>query len=350
MKRYLASLLAVVLFFAPAIIAHATPVSWDAVTGSVLQPLNTFRGYVVKATNFTATSSTATNTFPHASTTQLSVSGNTYLPLTGVLKGNGGSSALTVAVNGTDYTLITAKSCNSGDFVSAVTAGGVFTCSTPSFSAITAIGPAGQTQSGSTITMASSTSTTNGLTSALTIVGSGNTLTFTPSLSGTLTVAGGGTGVGTLPASQLLYGAGTGNVQTVATSSHAFSSGGFSTTGTVGALVGGTASTIKQLENRSFTYATTSWTGTTTIPLEVGYGEVWNNVRCFTDTGTLNVDFYHASSHLNGINTQLNASTTVGTIPFSSNNTITSGDATKVDIGTPASSPTKLTCTVNDTI
>ena len=53
-------------------------------------------------------------------------------------------------------------------------------------SAITAIGPTGQTQTGSTITFATSTSAANGVTSALTIVGSGNTLTFTPSVSGTL--------------------------------------------------------------------------------------------------------------------------------------------------------------------
>lgn len=64
--------------------------------------------------------------------------------------------------------------------------------------AITTLGPTGQGQTGATQTLASTTSTTNGLTSALTIVGSGNTQTFTPSLSGTLTVPGGGTGVATL--------------------------------------------------------------------------------------------------------------------------------------------------------
>lgn len=51
-----------------------------------------------------------------------------FSSLTGLLKGNG-SSALTVAVNGTDYTLITANTCTAGNHVSAITAAGVITCS-----------------------------------------------------------------------------------------------------------------------------------------------------------------------------------------------------------------------------
>ena len=53
-------------------------------------------------------------------------------------------------------------------------------------SAITAIGPTGQTQTGPTVTIATSTSVANGVTSAITVTGSGNTLTLTPSVSGTL--------------------------------------------------------------------------------------------------------------------------------------------------------------------
>lgn len=51
-----------------------------------------------------------------------------FSSLTGLLKGNG-SSALTVAANGTDYTLITANTCSAGQHVSAITAAGVITCS-----------------------------------------------------------------------------------------------------------------------------------------------------------------------------------------------------------------------------
>src|SRR5690606_19751054 len=51
---------------------------------------------------------------------------------------------------------------------------------------ITSLGPAGQGQSGPTVTIATSTSAFNGLTPTLTITGSGNTLTYISSLSGSL--------------------------------------------------------------------------------------------------------------------------------------------------------------------
>lgn len=51
--------------------------------------------------------------------------------LTGLLKGNG-SSALTVAINGTDYTLITANTCSAGSHISAITAAGVISCTADS--------------------------------------------------------------------------------------------------------------------------------------------------------------------------------------------------------------------------
>jgi len=53
-----------------------------------------------------------------------------FSSLTGLLKGNG-AGALTVAANGTDYSLITANTCGSGHF-SSVTAAGVFTCTADS--------------------------------------------------------------------------------------------------------------------------------------------------------------------------------------------------------------------------
>lgn len=54
-----------------------------------------------------------------------------FSSLTGVLKGNG-ASAVTVAANGTDFTLITANTCGAGNFFSAITAAGVLTCGLPS--------------------------------------------------------------------------------------------------------------------------------------------------------------------------------------------------------------------------
>lgn len=76
----------------------------------------------------------------------------------------------------------------------------------------------GTTQTGA-ITLATTSQTTNGLTSSLSITNTSGAFTFSPSISGTLTVAGGGTGVGTFTAGNLLYGSGTGALQSVATTS-----------------------------------------------------------------------------------------------------------------------------------
>lgn len=106
---------------------------------------------------------------------------------------------------------------------------------------------------------------------------------------------------------------------------------------------------LGQIENRSFTASSTNpsvWVGTTTIPLEVGYGEVWNNIKCFTDVGTLNVQFGYGTASTS----MFNASTTIGTVTATPNNTMTVGNKVKVDIGTPAGSVTNISCTVNDTI
>lgn len=98
----------------------------------------------------------------------------------------------------------------------------------------------------------------------------------------------------------------------------------------------------------AFTYASsTAWSGTTTIPLGTAYvGETWNGVQCFTDAGTLNVSFYDGTNRMN----MFNASTTIGTVTLSTNNTFTAGEKRYVDIGTPASSPTKISCTVSKSI
>ncbi len=159
---------------------------------------------------------------------------------------------------------------------------------------ITAIGPAAQTADGPTVTLATSTSANNGLTSNLVITGSGDTLTYTSSLSGTLTNAGlqnstvsyggvtlalgasdatpafdltdatnlnivngttgtltvarGGSGTTTAPSGQVLYGGGAGVYQSVATSSLAVS-GAFSYSGTLGALLGGANGTLSLATN-----------------------------------------------------------------------------------------------------
>lgn len=94
----------------------------------------------------------------------------------------------------------------------------------------------------------------------------------------------------------------------------------------------------------AFTYSTsTAWTGTTTIPLGVAsIAETWASVQCYSDTGTLNVSFYDGTNRMN----MFNASTTIGTVILSTNNAFTAGETRKVDIGTPASTPTSISCTV----
>lgn len=103
--------------------------------------------------------------------------------------------------------------------------------------------------------------------------------------------------------------------------------------------------TVKEHTYSSFSYATsTAWNATTTIPLGPAYtAESWTGVKCFTDTGTLNVSFNDGTNRMDIVN----ASTTVGGFLFSTNNTFTSSEKRYVDIGTPASSPTRISCTVD---
>lgn len=111
---------------------------------------------------------------------------------------------------------------------------------------------------------------------------------------------------------------------------------------------GGAVRVVSPVLYSTFTYATsTSWTGTTTIPLGTAFvAETWTGVQCFTNTGTANVSIYDGTNRMD----MFNASTTVGTVTLSTNNTWTAGEKQYVDIGTPASSPTSVSCTVAKTI
>lgn len=73
------------------------------------------------------TSPVATTSIPLAA----SFGGTGATSLSGIAKGNG-ASAFTVAINGTDYTLITANTCSAGNHVSAITAAGVISCTADS--------------------------------------------------------------------------------------------------------------------------------------------------------------------------------------------------------------------------
>lgn len=107
--------------------------------------------------------------------------------LTGLLKGNG-VGAVQSAIAGTDYLV----------------------------SALTSIGPVGQTTTGPAVTLATTTTSNNGLTTGLVITGSGTTLTFNASTSGILTPSGGGTGIATYASGDLIYASGAGTLTRIA--------------------------------------------------------------------------------------------------------------------------------------
>lgn len=105
--------------------------------------------------------------------------------------------------------------------------------------AVTSIGPAGQTQTGPAITLATSSTPFNGLTSSTTITATTNTVTFANTLAGILTPGGGGTGWSSLQANTVLLGNGSGSIATTSAGTNGF----------VLALVGGIP----------------TWTATTTL-------------------------------------------------------------------------------------
>lgn len=112
--------------------------------------------------------------------------------------------------------------------------------------------------------------------------------------------------------------------------------------------VTGTVRTVLRYKSPGFSYSTsTAWTATTTIPLTSPFeADTINNLACYTNTGTLNVDIYHTSTHL----PLVNASTTQGITTFTSNNTMTAQEKWWADVGTPASSPTYINCGIKKTV
>lgn len=93
----------------------------------------------------------------------------------------------------------------------------------------------------------------------------------------------------------------------------------------------------------AFNYATsTAWTGTTTKLLAPALANITvGGVYCETDTGTVGVSLYDGANRANYIAT---ASTTKNWFTYSTNNTFTAGESIRVDFGTPASSPTQVSC------
>ena len=88
-------------------------------------------------------------------------------------------------------------------------------------------------------------------------------------------------------------------------------------------------------------YATSTWSGTTTVYMAPAMAALTvQGVYCDTSAGTLWMSLYDATNRANLVQ----ASTTQGYFAYSTNNTFTAGEKIRVDYGTPASSPTQVSC------
>ncbi len=124
----------------------------------------------------------------------------------------------------------------------------------------------------------------------------------------------------------------------------------FSSTGTMGSDVGGTSGTLSRIDTLQFQIGTSTQSsplvGTSTIYIEnVILAETMSAVRCSTNAGTVNVDIYQGSTHTNFFN----ASTTNNQMSLTTNTSLAAGNLLKVDVGTPASTPRYLQCTIKVT-
>lgn len=116
-------------------------------------------------------------------------------------------------------------------------------------------------------------------------------------------------------------------------------------------LKAGTGSSQAVFDQRrflTFGYSTTTWSGTTTIPL--GFtpaGMTLDTIQCSTDVGTVEVRFYYGPTPTNQY---IQASTTPGVTTWTSNNTPGAAASTTVQFGNPASSPTQVSCTISGSV
>lgn len=296
------------------------PLAWSLFSPTILQPTTTPMGiYVQNSTSTITNLSMVNSTSTNATTTSLAVTAvKSALVLNdsnGVLTSYGGAAACTNQV------------------VTALSATGASTCTTVANAML-----ANSTISGVAL---------GGTLAALTATD--NTLTFSGSYTGnTARTVGIALGNGNIWTAASTTFTGNFNITGNSTTTNATTTTSFATTASSTNLYSqNLVANIKAYP--SFTYATSSaWTGTTTIPLGPAYvGEIWNGVACFTDAGTLNVDFYYNSTHIQTSSTVLNASTTVNVNTFSTNTSLAALVKRYVDVGTPASSPTKISCTIS---
>lgn len=100
---------------------------------------------------------------------------------------------------------------------------------------------------------------------------------------------------------------------------------------------------LQPYDNLGFAYATTTWSATTTLRVGPAPAAITvYSALCETNTGTVGVSLYDGTNRALYMPT---ASTTINEFLYTaSNNSFTKGETIRVDIGTPASSPTQLSC------
>ena len=105
--------------------------------------------------------------------------------------------------------------------------------------------------------------------------------------------------------------------------------------------------TVQQKAGLKFGIATsTAWTGTTTRQLgAITTLQTWNSATCYTTVGTLNIVFGDGTKSTN----MIQASSTPATFALTTNNRFVAGSKSQVSIGTPASSPVEISCTIDYT-
>ena len=148
----------------------------------------------------------------------------------------------------------------------------------------------------------------------------------------------GNVGIGTTTPASLL------SVQGNALFSGNLTLAGLTATGTVDL----SSATVKLNTYASVNYATsTSWVATSTRLIGIAYtGELWNGAKCVTDTGTVNVSISDGTNLMN----MFTASTTIGSVTLSTNNSFTANEKIYIAFGTPVSSPKEVTCTISKTV
>ncbi len=96
----------------------------------------------------------------------------------------------------------------------------------------------------------------------------------------------------------------------------------------------------------AFTYATSSWSGTTTVALGAAViNETWLTASCFTSAGGVAFRFNDGTNNMNWL-TATTSGSFVDQRTLSTNNSFTIGEKRYITVGSPETSPTSISCTI----